>query len=175
MRIAMWVGTAVVTMSVGAAYAQTSATMNPDQRFVMNALKGGMAEVELGRLAADKGTSDEVKRFGQRMADDHSKAGDELKALAERKNIAPPTEIDAHDKALEAKLKGLSGTAFDQAYMEAMVNDHVKDVSEFRTESKSGRDGDVKAWAAKTLPTLEDHLKQARETHRDVVGTSGKK
>ncbi len=175
MKLAMWIGTAVVTLGVGAAYAQPPAAMNPDQRFVMNALKGGMAEVELGKLAADKGTSDEVKRFGQRMVDDHSKAGDELKALAASKNITPPTDIDAHDKALEAKLKGLSGVAFDQAYMEAMVNDHVKDVSDFRTESKSGKDPDVKAWAGKTLPTLEDHLKSARDTHRDVVGTTGRK
>ena len=67
----------------------------------------------------------------------------------------------------------LSGAAFDQAYMKAMVSDHVEDVNEFKTESKSGKDADVKAWAAKTLPTLEEHLKMARDTN-GAVGTSGR-
>jgi len=145
-----------------------------DDSFVKKAAEGGMAEVELGKLAAQKASSDEVKKFGQRMADDHGKANDELKTLAQKKNITLPGDLDAKDKALHDKLEKLSGPAFDRAYMQAMLTDHQKDVSEFRTESKSGTDPDVKAWAAKTLPTLEDHLKQARET-RGAVATSGTK
>jgi putative membrane protein len=145
-----------------------------DETFVTKAASGGMAEVELGRLAVDKASSDAVKKFGQRMVDDHSKANDELKALAQSKNVTLPAEIGPQDKALRDRLAKLSGAAFDQAYMKAMVSDHVQDVNEFRVESKSGKDPEVKAWAAKTLPTLEDHLKQAREAS-GAVGTSGKK
>jgi len=108
------------------------------------------------------------------MADDHSKANDELKTLAQSKNITLPSEIGAEEKALRDRLMKLSGPAFDQAYMKAMVSDHFKDVNEFKVESKSGKDPEVKAWAAKTLPTLEEHLKLARSTN-GAVGTSGKK
>jgi putative membrane protein len=145
-----------------------------DEAFVMKAAKGGMAEVEIGKLAADKGSNDAVKKFGQRMVDDHSKANDELAVLAKSKSITFPTEIGPEEKALRDRLMKLSGPAFDQAYMKAMVSDHVKDIAEFRTESRTGKDPEVKAWATKTLPTLEEHLKLAREAN-GAVGTSGKK
>src|SRR5262249_51808111 len=111
--------------------------------------------------------------FGQRMVDDHSKANDELKTLAQNKNITLPTALDATDKATVDRLAKLNGESFDRAYMQAMVKDHQKDVNEFRTQSKSGKDADVKAWASKTLPTLEEHLKMAKDTSHAVVGTSG--
>jgi putative membrane protein len=158
-------------MMVGLAAAPLLAA---DEAWVMKIARGGMAEVELGKLAAEKASSDEVKKFGQRMADDHSKANDELKTLAQSKNITLPSEIGAEEKALRDRLMKLSGPAFDQAYMKAMVSDHVKDVNEFKVESKNGKDPEVKAWAAKTLPTLEEHLKLARSTN-GAVGTSGKK
>jgi putative membrane protein len=161
-------GTAVI---LGLAAAPVFAA---DEAFVTKAAKGGMAEVELGKLAAEKASTDAVKQFGQRMVDDHGKANDELKALAQSKNITLPSEIGPEEKALRDRLVKLSGSAFDQAYMKAMVSDHVKDVNEFRMESKSGKDPEVKAWAAKTLPTLEEHLKMARDAS-GAVGTSGKK
>ena len=145
-----------------------------DEAWVMKVAKGGMAEVELGKLASEKGSSDAVKQFGQRMVADHSKANDELKALADGKKITLPAEIGPEDKALRDRLVKLSGPAFDQAYMKAMVSDHVKDVGEFRRESRAGKDADVKSWAAKTLPTLEEHLKMARQAS-GAVGTAGKK
>jgi putative membrane protein len=145
-----------------------------DDTFVMKVAKGGMAEVELGKLAAEKASTDAVKKFGQRMVDDHGKANDELKTLAQGKNITLPSEIGPEEKALRDRLVKLSGPAFDQAYMKAMVSDHVKDVNEFKMEAKSGKDPEVKAWAAKTLPTLEEHLKMARDAS-GAVGTSGKK
>jgi len=145
-----------------------------DEAFVMKVAKGGMAEVELGKLAVEKASSGAVKQFGQRMVDDHSKANEELKALAQSKNISLSPEIGPDEKALRDRLMKLSGAAFDQAYMKAMVSDHVKDVNEFRIESKSGKDPDVKVWAAYTLPTLEEHLKMARDTS-GAVGTSGNK
>jgi putative membrane protein len=131
-----------------------------DHNFVMKMAQGGMAEVELGKLAVKNGGSQDVKSLGQRMVDDHGKAGDELKAIAEKKNITWPPQLDAKSQALHDKLAALNGDAFDRAYLSAMLSDHKKDAAELRTESKSGKDPDVKAWAAKVLPTVEDHLKQ---------------
>jgi len=152
-------------------------TSSPDHAFVMEAAQGGMAEVALGRLAGEKASNDRVKQFGQRMVDDHSKANDELKALAQTKNISLPTALDAKHKATEDRLSKLSGAAFDRAYIQEMVADHKKDVADFQKESKSGGDSEVKAWAAKTLPTLEEHNKMVQEISASLrsgsVGTSG--
>jgi putative membrane protein len=166
------IGTAVLAVTAAIATAQGPA--NPDQKFVREAAGGGAAEVELGKLATEHATNPEVKSFGQRMVDDHSKAGNELKQLASTKNIALPTEPDSKDKALHDRLMKLQGAAFDRAYMDAMVKDHETDIKAFGTESKEGRDPEVKAWATKTLPTLEEHLRIAREADR-AVGTAGKK
>jgi putative membrane protein len=154
--------------------AKAGAKMAGDQTFVKKAAIGGMAEVELGTLAKDKASSDQVKQFAQRMVDDHGKANDELKTLAQNKNITLPTELDAKHKAVRDRLSKLSGAQFDKAYMQAMLKDHREDVSEFRSESRSAKDPDVKAFAAKTLPTLEDHLKLAQQDSK-AVATSGTK
>ena len=181
MKNVIFAGTVALTIAVTPAFAQKSQAKRStppaskqasDQKFVTDAAKGGMAEVELGKLAQDKGSSDQVKNFGKRMVDDHSKANDELQTLAKNKNITLPTDLDPKDKALKDRLSKLSGPAFDRAYMNAMLQDHRKDVSEFRMESTKGNDNDVKAFASKTLPTLEDHLKLAQQTEK-AVGTSG--
>lgn len=132
-----------------------------DTKFMKAAAEGGLAEVSLGQLAAEKASSSKVKKFGQRMVDDHSKANDELKQLASQKNVDLPQDLNAKDKATKAALDKLSGEQFDQAYMKDMVKDHKKDVSDFRRESKAAHDPDIKKFASQTLPTLEDHLKQA--------------
>jgi putative membrane protein len=150
----------------------TKAGAANDKLFVTKAAEGGLAEVQLGQLAADHASSDEVKKFGQRMVTDHGKANDELKSLAQQKNITVPTELNAKDKALHDRLAKLSGAAFDRAYMQHMLADHRTDVNEFKRESTAGKDQDVKAWASKTLPTLEEHLKLAEDTTK-AVGTSG--
>jgi putative membrane protein len=167
MRHALLAGAIVVGLAAAPVFAA-------DEAWVMKVAKGGMAEVELGKLATEKASTDVVKTFGQRMVDDHSKANEELKTLAANKKITLPTEIGPEEKALRDRLVKLSGTAFDQAYMKAMLSDHLKDVAAFRTESRTGKDADVKAWAAKTLPTLEEHLKMARDAN-GTVGTSGTK
>lgn len=158
---AMVLGT-MLAIGAGSAFAQAPAKANPDQKFLFEAAKGGTAEVELGKIAAEKGSSPEVKRFGQRMVDDHGRAGEELKTLAKNKTITLPADIDAKDKALRDRLLKLSGNAFDRAYMAAMLDDHRKDVYAFRMEARAGKDPDVKAWAAKTLPTLTEHLELAQ-------------
>jgi predicted outer membrane protein len=134
-----------------------------DQKFVMEAATGGMAEVELGRLAAERGSSDDVKQFGQRMVDDHSRANSELMQLTTAKGITVPTALDDKHRAQMTKMSQLSGAAFDRAYAKEMVKDHQKDVSLFQKQATKGADADVKAFAARTLPTLQDHLRMARE------------
>jgi len=142
--------------------------MGADNGFVTKAANGGLAEVKLGTLATQKAASADVKAFGQQMVDDHGKANDELKQLASSKGITLPTNIDAKEQAKYDRLSKLSGAEFDRAYMKEMVSDHRMDVSEFRRESQRGSDPDVKAWAAKTLPTLEHHLQMAESTDAKV-------
>jgi putative membrane protein len=133
-----------------------------DRMFIRKAAEGGEAEVELGKLAQEKAASPEVKQFGERMVNDHSKANDQLKEVAQKEGVTLPTKLDAKDAATKARLEKLSGEAFDRAYMKDMVADHTKDVREFKNEAKNGKDPDVKNFAAQTAPTLEDHLKEAK-------------
>ena len=133
-----------------------------DRQFIRSASEGGLAEIELGKLATEKAASPEVKQFGQRMVDDHTKANDQLKQVASETGVTIPEKLSQKDAATKARLEKLSGKAFDRAFMQVMVADHVKAVNEFRTESKNAKDPDVKNFASQTLPTLEDHLKQAK-------------
>jgi len=143
----------------------------------MDVANDSMAEVELGKLASQKASNEQLKQFAQKMADDHGKANDELKKIASDKNITLPNEPDAKHKAKIDKLSKLTGEAFDRAYTQEMVAGHRKAVSAFRSESKGGKDPEVKEFASKTLPTIEDHLKQIEDLNKTVghVGTSGVK
>ena len=132
-----------------------------------------MAEVEWGKLATEKASSSDVKQFGQRMVDDHTKANDELKSLASKNGWNLPTDIGAKNQSEKERLSKLSGTEFDREYMKHMVTDHKKDVAEFEKESNSAKDSDLKGFASKTLPTLQEHLKLAEDTERKVGGASG--
>jgi len=139
-----------------------------DRKFVMDAAHDNTAEVELGKLAAEKGSSDAVKQFGKRMTDDHAKANAELKEFAEKKGLTLPADLDPKHRQLRDRLAKLNGADFDRAYANEMVTDHKKDVAEFKREAKSAKDPDLKAWASKTLPTLEEHLKQAQDMQTQV-------
>jgi len=139
----------------------SAATTMTDTMFMKKAARANLAEVELGRLAVQKATNADVKKFGQRMIDDHTKAGNQLKKVAADEHVTLPRTISASDKATKESLEKLSGDEFDHAYMSDMVKDHKKDVAE--TESKTAHDEAVKNFAAQTLPTLEDHLKEAEK------------
>jgi len=127
-----------------------------DKSFVKKAAKGGQLEVAWGRVAAEKGNHADVKKFGNRMVNDHSKANDDLKALAARKGIDLP----------EAKAN--PNWKSDKAYMDMMVKDHEKDVAEFHDEAKNGTDPDVKKFAEKTVKTLEKHLHRAKQVQAEL-------
>jgi putative membrane protein len=155
-------------MAAGVLALAPAALAQAGNTFATKAAQGGMAEVKLGELAQQKGQSQAVKDFGSRMVADHTKANDELKSLAGRKGITLPSDVDARDQAIYDFLSKLQGAAFDRAYMRDMVADHRADVTEFRRESEHGSDADLKAFAAKTLPTLEDHLRMAERTEAAV-------
>ncbi len=134
----------------------------PDAVFVEKASAAGLTEVAAGKAATEKSQSDQVKTFGQQMVDDHTKAGDELKSIAQTKGMAvSPTPMAADTKAL-ASMDNLSGTAFDAAFKKKMVADHEKVIALFKKESSGGSDPDLKAFATKTLPTLQHHLEMAK-------------
>ena len=143
-----------------------------DENFAKKAAEGGMAEVKLGQLAEEKGSSPAVKNFGRRMVQDHSKANNELKDVTSKENIPLPNEMDKSDQATYDRLSKLSGDAFDRAYARDMVKDHSKDVSEFQKEAKNGKDESIKNFAAQTLPTLQNHLGQARQMEQAVNQSS---
>jgi putative membrane protein len=160
--------------------ATSSETSSPaDRTFVRDATVGGLAEVKLATLAADKASENDVKKFAQMLVDDHTKANDKLTKIArDRGYAAPPSELKSADQAFYDRLSKMSGAAFDRAYIKHMVADHEKHVEQFRKESRSGSDPDVKAFAASTLSTLEKHLQDAKDLQGKLGGTastSGKK
>jgi putative membrane protein len=162
-----------LAFAAAGAFAKTSTLSHADRKFIEEAAAGGMLEVELGNYAAAHATSDPVKQFGQRMAADHSKANDELKSLASSKGIDLPASPDRKTQKEVAKYEKEKQARFDHEYMEHMVKDHKKDVKEFEKEAKNAKDPDLKAFAEKTLPTLQEHLRLAQSTY-DTVKGSGK-
>ena len=151
--------TAGFALLAGQALAAPSAA---DKSFAMKAAQGGLAEVQAGQLASQRAASPQVKQFGQRMVQDHTQAGQELQQIAEQQNLKLPEQPAASDKAQSQRLNGLSGQAFDRAYMEHAVQDHTKDVAEFRREAQSGQDPALKAYAQKYLPVIQKHLQLAQ-------------
>jgi putative membrane protein len=133
-----------------------------DSKFAVEAASGGLMEVQLGQLAQQKASSQRVKDFGAMMVRDHSKANDELKSLAGMKNITlPPAPGEDHMEHIK-KLSEKSGAEFDRDYMKMMVDDHQEDVDKFEKCSNDAKDGDLKAFATKTLPVLRTHLDSAK-------------
>ena len=137
------------------AKAAPAALSAKDKTFMKNAAKGGMEEVSMGNLAQQKGQNADVKNFGKRMVTDHTKANNELMALAAKKGVALPNEKPKTEKF---------GANFDKEYMADMVKDHQKDLAEFQDEAKNGSDPDVKAFAAKGASMVSKHLALAQQT-----------
>lgn len=133
-----------------------------DMKFMKTAAQGGIAEVQSGELAASQGSSQQVKSFGQQMVADHGKANQELMSLASAKGAQLPTDTSAKHKKAMTALKGATGAAFDRAYAAQMVKDHEETLSLFRKAADSAKDADVRAFAAKTVPTLQHHLEMSK-------------
>jgi len=146
---------------------------NNDETFLRGAAEGSMLEVKLGQVAEQRAQSEEVKKFAQRMVEDHTKALDELKAIGAREHINLPTNI-SHQHSLKYKaLEKLSGAEFDKAYARDMVQDHEQDINEFKHGAATAQKPELRDFAQKTLPTLESHLQQAKEMMAQVSKESG--
>jgi putative membrane protein len=139
-----------------------------DAKFAVAAANGGMAEVELGQLAQQKAVNSEVKDFGAMMVTDHTKANNEMIALAKSKGITLPVAIDTDEQKVKDDLSSRSGAGFDKAYVRNMIDDHKKDIKEFENASQNCKDADLKAFAVKTLPILKMHLAAIQKIHDSV-------
>lgn len=169
-----WLAFTALIAFGGVAAAQTGSydqtQQKKDASFAKDAAAGGMAEVQLGKLAQQKGSSQSVKDFGARMVKDHSAANDKLKAVASKDGMMVPSGMTHEDQATYDKLSKLSGSDFDKAYAQDMVQDHQKDIAAFQKEANGGMNPDLKNFASQTLPTLQDHLQMAQQMQQSVGG-----
>jgi putative membrane protein len=162
------VAVALLALS-GPAAAQIQIVNTADRDFINKAATGGATEVELGRLATLRAARPSVRSFGERMMIDHGRGNAELAALAQGKGLPLPTALEPSQLAMRDRLNALSGADFDRAYMSEMVRDHTEDIALFEREAEISADPDIKAWAARSLPMLRDHLALARQVNSEVV------
>ncbi|AXC14484.1 putative exported protein [Acidisarcina polymorpha] len=147
-------------MNSGSSTAQAPAM---DKMFVRKALEGGMAEVQLGQLALQKSSNDDVKQFAQKMIDDHTKLGDQMKPIAQQIGVKVPDGPSKKDQATMARLQALNGDAFDKAYIKDMVKDHKTDLSEFKNEAQNGTIPAVKDAANQGSQVISQHLQMIEQ------------
>lgn len=150
------------TQEQSASSQSTGKESNADAKRMKQLAQDNLAEIEAGKLAADKAQDPQVKQFAQRMVDDHTKLLDDLKKLAEAKNVALPTTPDAKHQKLMKKLQSASGEKFDREYMKAMVKDHREALKQVQRTAKSAKDPDLKNSVQQAAPEIQDHLKMAQ-------------
>jgi putative membrane protein len=150
------VGTAMLVTCLTSA----SAADKAGQKFIIEAIQGNLAEIQMGKLAQEKGQDDATRSFGQTLVTDHSAANEKAIATAKELDVTPPTEPNAEQRALYDKLSKLSGSAFDREFARMMVSDHKKDIKEFKTEAERKNDP-AAHYASESLPTLQKHLQLA--------------
>jgi putative membrane protein len=139
-----------------------------DAEFAVEAADAGLLEVQLGTLALTKASNAQVKQFAQMMVDDHTKANNELKNLAQQKNITLPTTLsNEHQRAFD-KFNDKTGADFDKDYMDQMVQDHKKVINEFEEQANDGNDPEIKSWASSKLTALRHHLEEAQRVQEAV-------
>src|SRR4029077_12885151 len=139
-----------------------------DEKFVKEAAEGGMMEVELGKIAAEKAVNDKVKAFGRQMQEDHGKANEELKTLAANKGVQIPTALAGKHKSTVDRLSKLSNAEFDRQYMRTMIDDHKQVLQAFQREADKGKDPDIKQFASKYVPMIKNHLEMAQATGKQL-------
>jgi putative membrane protein len=145
-----------------------------DEDFVRKASAADVAEIELGKLASQNAGSPEVKQFGQTMVGDHSKASQELAAIAKKKGFKVSTQMDQKHQEAFGQLSKLKGADFDRKYMAQMVMDHQEAADLFETQAAKGQDADLKNFAAKTVPVIRHHLKHAQQLASNVGADKSK-
>jgi putative membrane protein len=147
-------------------------TSPQDRVFLKDALEGGIAEVQLGQLALQKSNNADVKQFAQRMVDDHTKMGDQMKPIAQQIGVKIPDGPSKKDKQTIAKLQELNGDDFDKAYMKDMVKDHKTDLSDFKAEATSGSNPVVQNAANQGSQMISEHLQIAEQINQKTSATA---
>lgn len=161
--IALFVGASLVQAADAPDKGSTKPSLT-SASFVRTATQGGLLEVEAAKLALSKSSNEKIKTFAQRMVTDHGKANEELKIIATRNKVTLPSAFDAEHQAKLDALKSKSGIEFDATYGKDMHSDHQKAVALFRQAVASSEvAADYRAFAAKTLPVLEEHHKLAMQ------------
>jgi putative membrane protein len=142
-----------------------------DEKFVKEAAEGGMAEVQLGKLAQQKAQNAEVKTLAETIVKDHEAANAQLTAIGSGKGVDMPkatAEMKGEHKKLHDKLSKANGQEFDREYVKAMVDDHKKDVKKFEEQAKDGKDAELKSFAQQTVPKLKQHLQMAQQAEKSL-------
>lgn len=148
------------------AIGQTGASSSSDTEFMKWAATSNMTEAHLGKMAQEQASSSDVKSFGQTLVQDHTKAYDELSAVAKKTGETVPTGIDIRRNHAIEQLMHDKGAAFDRRFLSHEIQDHKKAIAEFKREAEKGQNPDVKAYAQKMLPTLQEHLQKAEELEK---------
>jgi putative membrane protein len=148
--------------------AQEKSLSKAEVEFLNEAASGGMMEIQLATLAAKQATNTEVRDFAQKIAGDHSKMMERLTQLAAKKGVDIPQTMNSEHNRMFEHLSRLREADFDREYMRHMVEDHIKDIQSFKKAAEHAKDPDVKSFASSQLPTLENHLKTAKDVHGDV-------
>ncbi|HET9183666.1 MAG TPA: DUF4142 domain-containing protein [Candidatus Angelobacter sp.] len=176
-RTLLSIGSALVFLAA-TAFAQSAnsnqATLNQqDREFVNTAAKANRGEIEMGKLAQQKASNDAVKQFATTIVNDHTNAGQQLKSWASQNNITLPTGLTSEDSATKSSLSSVSGSQFDQKYIQSQLQDHKKAIALFEKQASEGHNPQLKAFAQKTLPVLQDHVRIAEDL-AGKMGMSGK-
>lgn len=145
-----------------------------DFKFVKAADEGGKMEVTLGQVAMQNAQDPSVRDFGSRMVRDHQAADQQLEQIIAQKGASVADEPGMWDEHVIKHLQNLQGSDFDKSYIKRMVSEHKKDIKEFQKEADDGEDGDVKNFASKTLPTLQEHLRLAQEAEAKITASASK-
>ena len=169
---------AIAALAGGALFAaqqqEANRSMPTERSFAQELARGNIAEIELGKLAQQKGSNEAVKDFGSRMVNDHTQLNNQLKEWARTNGVSLPTAVSSAQADQKRKLEGMSGQAFDRAYIDYMLSDHQNDVKEVQHAAETAQDPQIKQLAEKTLPELQDHLRLAENVAGKIGVDAGK-
>lgn len=154
-------GTTGATQPAGQQPAQAPLA-SQDASFIRDAAQANLAAIQLGRLAEQKGASPSVKQMGQSMVQDHTQLNSQLQQIATRKGITLPASPSTDQQNTLNQLSGLSGQQFDQAFQKQVIQEHQQELTKFQAEASQGQDPDLKAFAQKAVPGLQQHLNMAQ-------------
>lgn len=159
--------TSAVSFAAEKEKSSDTAKSSMDAKFIRKAANGGMTEVELGKIAQEKGKKDDVKSFGERMVKDHGKANDDLKSVASKMDVKVPEKVNAKHQATIDKFSKMSGDSFDAAYIKEMVKDHKKDIAEFEEAQNQVKNEDLKKFISDTVPVMKEHLEMVEKMQKE--------